>query len=333
MKLIAEQIKYLRERKKELEEKRKDYKIYLETRDRTGYDDIGVPQFGNFATDSEYGTYLGELSDIYRTLQESEFITERNLNSIDIGTMFQVRFENEEATEELMLVEKGITFGNMKFVSLDSDLGKAVYGRKKSDQLTYTVQATGRTIPITLEDIITMRDKYEHFIRERKLTDRMSDTVKKDLHNLKINNIEEYKNRHAITRSQLELAKEELDKLPKYPKTQNEIGKIGYLKKIINESIIAEPPKDGTIGVGSYAEIMITDEFGEVKELSFEFINAAVSTELESNYVERITPLGNTIFGLRENDTFQVIRKNKPRLKGVVKRVVNINENELKRTR
>lgn len=333
MKLVAEQIKYLRERKKELEDKKRDYKTYIETRDRTGYDNIGVPQFGNFATDSEYGTYLGELSDIYKMLDEGEFQTERNFEFIDIGTLFKARFGNEEETEEFMLVEKGITYGDMKLISLDSDLGKAVQGKKKNDSLTYTVQATGRKISITIEDIITIREKYEHFIKERKITDRMSDTVKRDLSTLKINDSEEYRRRHAITRSQLELVKQELSKLPKHVKTHNDQGKKKYLNKILRESEIVSPPDDDTIGVGSIVEIILIDEQGKVQELSFEFINAAVSTELESNYVERITPLGNTIFGLRKNDTFTVIRKNKPRLKGIVKSVKNANKNISRRVK
>ena len=333
MKLVAEQIKYLRKRKKELEDRRNEYKIYLETRDRTEGDSNSAPQFGSFISNMEYSSYLGEIDEVYKTLHEGDYITDRNFDMIDIGTMFEIRFDGDDKIEELMLVEKGFAFGNMKFVSLESDLGKAVYGRKGNDSLTYVPQATGRKINITLEDIITIRSKYEHFIKERKITDRMSDVVKKELHNLKINNPDEYKKRHAITKSQLELAIEELEKIPKYIKINSDYGKKGYLNRIIRESEIATPPTDGSVGVGSYVEILLTDETGKIKEVSGEYINAAVSTELESDYIERITPLGNAIFGLRENDTFTVIRKNKPRLKGIIKRIININENENRRVK
>lgn len=326
MKLIPEQIKYLRQRKKELELKRKEYKRYLETRDRTGYEKIGMPQFGDFASDMEYVSYFEELKKIEDELARSTFHTERNFDFIDVGTLFQIRFSDEDLTEELMLVEKGITHDSVRLVSLDSDLGKAVKGHKENDSLTYVVQATGRKIPVTIEKIITMKDKYERFIRERKLTDRMSDVVKKDLRTLKQNDPEEYENRHAITPSQLELAKEELSRISVSSKDQSDISKRGYLQKLIRAAQVVTPPEDGSIGVGPHVEVLLTDENNNVQELSFEFINAAVSTELASDYVERISPLGNTIFGLKENDTFQVIRKNKPRLKGIIKSVDNQNE-------
>lgn len=331
MKLIPEQIKYLRQRKKELESKREEYKHYLETRDRTGYEKIGMPQFGDFASDMEYVSYLEELKKIEDELARSTFQTKRNFDFIDVGTLFQVRFSDEDLTEELMLVEKGITHDSVRLVSLDSDLGKAVQGQKENASLSYVVKATGRKIPITIEKIITMQEKYEHFIRERKLTDRMSDVVKRDLRTLKQNNSEEYENRHAITQSQLELAKEELSRISASSKAQSDISKRGYLQRLISTSKVVMPPVDDTIGVGSHVELLLTDENNNVQELSFEFINAAVSTELGSDYVERISPLGNTIFGLRENDTFQVIRKNKPRLKGIIKSVDN--KNEIRRVR
>lgn len=331
MKLVPEQIKYLRDRKKILEQKRKEYQEYLEGRDKTGFEKIGMPQYGDFASDMEYRTYLKENQEVDETLATSTFQSERNYEFIDIGTLFQVRFEDEDETEDFMLVEKGISHDSMNLVSLESDLGKAVEGRREKESITYTVKSTGRKISITIQKIETMREKYEHFIRERKTTDRMSDPVKKELRELKASNIDEYNNRHAITASQLELAKEELAKIPLRPTSQNDIGKRSYLNKIITTSKVVTPPEDDTIGVGSEAEILLTDENGNNKEMSFEFINAAVSTELESQYVERISPLGNAIFGLRKDDTFQVPRKNKPKLKGIVVSVNN--KSDIKRVR
>ena len=40
-------------------------------------------------------------------------------------------------------------------------------------------------------------------------------------------------------------------------------------------------------------------------------INSAVSTELEDAYVERISPLGDAIYGLHEHETFKFRKDNK----------------------
>lgn len=323
MKLVAEQIKYLRERKKELEDKRKDYKEYLQTRDRTGYDDIGLPQFGNFASDMEYRSYFKELEEIERTLESSEFLTERNFDFIDIGTLFTVTFEGMD-TEDILLVEKGIASHETRMVSIESDLGKAVIGHKPGESLTYKVGATGRTISITIDDIKKLQNDYEHFIHTNGTSsNRMSKRVRKNLKELKENNPDEYMRRHMITPSQAHLAKEEIRRFKKNTKSNSEITRRTYLTKVINPENIIYPPTDDTIGIGSHVELLLQDEEGNVRELSFELINFAISTELSSHYVERITTLGNAIFGLRAEDTFSVIRKNKPRLKGIIKSVDN----------
>lgn len=324
MKLVAEQIKYLRDRKKELEQKRQEYREYMKSRDRTGYENIGMPQFGNYDSDMEFGKYLEELNEIEALLSRSEFVQERNFEIIDIGTLFSVRFEDEKTPEELMLVEKGISHDSMRLVSLDSDLGKAVHKRHPQEKIEYLVQATGRKIPITIEDIITLKSKYERFIRTKGTSsDRMSKRVRKDLKELRETNPDEYRRRHMITPSQKDLAIEELNKINKYSKRPSDITRKTFLTKVIKSDNIINPPTDDTIGIGTHVELLLQEDDGNIKEMAFELINCAVSTELSSHYVERITTLGNAIFGLREGETFSVIRKNKPRLKGIIKSVNN----------
>lgn len=323
MKLIPEQIKYLRERKIELEERREEYKDYLRTRDRTGYDDVGVPQFGNYESDIEFSKYLEEIREIDRALATSEFVTKRNYEMIDIGTLFTVRFEDGDV-EDMILVEKGISSNSTRMVSIESDLGKSVIGHKAGDNLTYTVGATGRKISITIDDIKKLKTDYERFLATRQTSsDRMSKRVRKDLKELRENNKEEYKIRHMITPSQAFLAKEELERIKPSSKNPSDINRRIFLLEVAKQENIIQPPEDDTVGIGSHVEILVQDETGETKEMSFELINRAVSTELSSHYLERITSLGNAIFGLKENDTFSVPRKNKPRLKGIIKSVDN----------
>ena len=64
------------------------------------------------------------------------------------------------------------------------------------------------------------------------------------------------------------------------------------------------------------------------KEMSFELVNRAVSTEIEGEYVERISPLGEAIYGLRVGEQFSVKRSHKPNLKGVITQVENVDKKE-----
>lgn len=323
MKLVAEQIKYLRDRREELETKKSEYREYLRTRDRTGYDNIGLPQFGSFDSDMEFSKYLEELNEIERTLETSEFVTERNFDLIDIGTLFTISFDGEDS-EDIMLVEKGISCDNTRMVSMESDLGKAVFGHKTGEHITYTVTATGRKISVTIDKIKKLKNDYENFIRTKgTASDRMSKRVRKDLKELRESNPEEYRVRHMITLSQASLAREELNKVSKTSTAPSDVAKRTFLSKNLQPENIILPPDDDTIGIGSHVELMLQDDKGNIREMSFELINRAISTELSSHYVERITTLGNAIFGLQAGETFTVIRKNKPRLKGIIKSVDN----------
>lgn len=72
---------------------------------------------------------------------------------------------------------------------------------------------------------------------------------------------------------------------------------------MLRESKIVTPPSDNTIGVGSKVSI-ITFEDGEIQNRRVEIINQAVSTELNTDYIEAISPLGQEIIGLKNNQKF-----------------------------
>ncbi len=88
-----------------------------------------------------------------------------------------------------------------------------------------------------------------------------------------------------------------------YDNVKNIYARLRRVKMLIEKSKIATPPTDGTIGIGSKVSIM-TFENGEVQNRRVEIINHAVSTELTSDYIEAISPLGNKLLGLKNNDSF-----------------------------
>ena len=88
-----------------------------------------------------------------------------------------------------------------------------------------------------------------------------------------------------------------------YDNINNIHARLRRVNMLIEKSKITTPPTDGTIGIGSKVSIM-TFENGEVQNRRVEIINHAVSTELTSDYIEAISPLGNKILGLKNNDSF-----------------------------
>ncbi len=99
---------------------------------------------------------------------------------------------------------------------------------------------------------------------------------------------------------------------------------------IDKENTLVEPLKDYTIGIGSIVSILIRDEDGSTQKKTFELINEVTSTEIASDYVEKLSSLGQTLYGKKAFDMIAIRRKNQPSLKGIVNSVNNTNtlENE-----
>lgn len=314
MKLIPEQVKALRNRKCELLRMKEKYFDALHNREKEQFD-LGVLYEDN----SSYRDAILEIKEIDRLLKEGEFVFDRNLSSIDIGTRFRVFYDGDlEDYEDLLLVDQLTLPRPIEFVSLESDMGQAVVGKKVGDTLSYSVEATGNIVHLTIESIDQMRSHYEHFIRERKYDRRVrkiakreiSDSIQKDL----------YSTQTILSPSQYELLLEEKEKLDRSTGF-SAASKKGFITKMLTYPVVL-PPDDDSIGIGSFVTVFLTD--GEREEYkSFEMIHHAVSTELESNYVEKISTLGNSIFGKRKGDSFKVVRNGEKHLKGVVVSVDN----------
>ena len=328
MKLIPEQILYLRKRKQELENKMEEYRKYCQNRESAGFDSFGGPHFVDYQEQLSMSHTGRELNEITKALSTAEFITDRSFEMIDIGTGFMVKF-GEDDPERALLIDEGTTFsGQDIYASTGSDFGKAVLGHKAGDKVDYTVTATGRKVSISIEEIDKIKEHYAHFIKEKAYTDRVSNPAKKELARLKVENEEEYKNRFAITPSQKRLLLEELGKISSKSKDASVLSRKGHIAKILKDSKVAALPTGDTIQVGSIVEVMLKEEGKEPVTMNFEFINRAVSTEIEGEYVERISTLGQAIDGLQKGSTFTVRRSQMPSLKGIVMNVENYNEKE-----
>ena len=130
--------------------------------------------------------------------------------------------------------------------------------------------------------------------------------------------LEEYRESLAITKSQRELLRIEAERIAREPKTPSTIQRLAVIKKILASApVVTESKPDGKVSLGEKVTIAISRDGEELQTRTYEMINEAVSDEVESEYLERISPLGSKVYGLKVGDTF-TIRENRKTYKGVV---------------
>ncbi len=323
MKLIGEQVKYLRERRKELLGRLDEYQSYVKSRERTSVDDIGCPMIGDFNDDMHAARSLAEQNEVNTVLSRGRIVLKRDYQRIDIGTGFYLSFSGKrDKIRRLILTDSSSPSLSLQTVSLDTDLGQVVLGKKAGEEVTYQVRANGRMVHATIQGIDEEPSHYERFIREVPTTKRMSQLAKSKLKELKENDLEEYQSWHQLTKSQMLLVHDELAKISIDSKDYSDIRMRSFYESLLDGDT-AEVVDDNSIGIGSIVTLELIDEMGNTIQKTFEMINRAVSSELESDYVERISPLGIQIYGLKPTDTFEVRRNHLPRLHGKIVSVYN----------
>ena len=313
--LIPEQISYLRKQIKDSKENIRSYSDYLSSKDITSGDYSSRAFIGDSVLDDQYDLERKRYTDTMYSLENADYKKERSTDVIDIGTKFTVEFDGDFEPDEVLLVEgvDGLTIsGGDGFVSLNSLLGQNVIGKKEGDRFSYTV-ITGkmptdrRKVSGTIKTIVKDPKAYASFIRDKRKSDRISKIYKARRHELLTNptrkNQEELESYSTISLSQRLLLLIEAERLSKFGKDRNAINRMTVVKKLLKESKVAKQLDDGTIGVGTRFELRYNKD-GKIETLTGEMINQAVSDEVDTDYVERISPLGQQIYGLRVGDPF-----------------------------
>lgn len=332
MKLIPEEIRYLREQMRRLKESQDTYYEYMRSREIKTANGPELHVIGDTLTEEKFQREFANYRCIMDTLINSEYITNPSTEEIEVGTKFVIMYDSSEDEDEeiLVLTEGGFGYGvNDSIVTIDSPLGKVIQGKKAGEPFEFTLQndirinLSKRKISGQVKEIKTDRKLYVQFIRDKDYRSRISKTAKKTIHSL-LNSAseddnEEFKKLQEITPSQKELLEIKIKRLSKAEKTSSNISQLAYLKKLYRTANIAEPTYDGTIGVGTTFELMVSD--GEnVTTSEYEMINKAVSDEMENEYIERISIIGGKIFGLKQDDQFEFVKNNK-KYKGIITRV------------
>ena len=331
--LIPEQISCLRSQIKTTKENIRSYNDYLSSKDITSGDYSSRAFIGDSVLDDQYNLERKKYRDAMYALEHADYKSDRSTDVIDIGTKFTVEFDGDFERDELLLVEgaDGLTISvNDGFISLSSLLGQNVIGKKEGDRFSYTV-ITGRMhsdkrhISGTIKTINKDPKAYASFIREKRKNDRISKIYKARRHELLTSDtpeaIEELESYNTISLSQRMLLLIEAERLSKYGKDRAAINRMTVVKKLLSEAKVAKPKDDGTIGVGTKFELKYNKD-GEIQTITAEMINQAVTEEIDTDYVERVSPLGQQIFGLRVGDPFTFRDGNKV-YKGSVAAVMN----------
>lgn len=316
--LIPEQVYALREKRQRLLEKLASFDDYYKTVETTASETTIASQVGDSLIDDNYQSLLNDIKEINVALETGEYLKERTTDKIAIGTKFVVEMNyGEDDKEELTLtmVEKMVSGQESNgLTSSNSPLGQVVFGKTVDEPFTLMVtdskgnsyqSATG-----IIKDIKTEPKEYMHFITEKIKALRIcreERTLRKEM----LANGEEdaYQERKALTPSQIELLKDEATRLINTTEQTRETrSRLGTIKEILETSKIAELPTGNTIGIGSTFSMMLYHDDG-IESRRYEMIDHAVSTELDKEYIERISPMGSHIFGLREGEDFYVKTK------------------------
>lgn len=305
MLLVPEQILLLKKSLNKSNERLATYSNYFLDREVLEGEETFRSQVGDNMTDINYQIELNIKNEYENLLGYSTFLYERCFEHIDIGTKFKMFFlDEEDEVMELMLVDSLVGENkNGEFISKDSPLGMAIVGAHEGDVVYY--QLNNLKIGVKIKEIITDSKAYVTRIRDKEYFNRICKAEKRAIRELLETSEDEYKKRLAITKSQKELLCTELKQI--YAKMNSENKKyfssrIKSIKYYLGMDV-ASLEDENSIGIGSEFTLkLFIDDEEFVSNL--EMINRAVSDELDREYIERISPMGSKIYGLKEGERF-----------------------------
>lgn len=324
MYLIPEQVLGIRNIISTSEKTRQEFREYQIDRESLTRDDTcGYKLFDN-VTDNHYNREFKELENSEYLLSTSQVVARPSITHIEIGTKFWLSL-NQEKPEKYVLVETvtGMQL-HERFVTASSPLGKELFGKEPGTDIIYKVPLG--TQHATITEIVSSEDEYMQMLKDnnpgktcRRAKKAIGDSKEAGTYE------EEWL---TMSPSQEKLLNEEMNCLIKANEVRKDAkieGTIHGLKWLLARYKRVSAPTNGTIGVGSQISIALKDKDGNLTTIdNVEFINRALSTELDGLYIERISTLGSTVYGLKQNDTFKV-RLGYQEYTGIITNVYNKN--------
>ncbi len=333
MKLVAEQVKNICEEIKKEEEYLKERKAYLEKINEELMDAETRLRNGNdTATIDNFNMQKKKLEEYKKVLATSELIKKVSTDQIGIGTKFSLKFSDNDEIEHFILLEDPIgtkVSSPEEHITVKSPIGKMLLGKKVNDTIEYSAEpSSNEKIEITIVDIKTNPEEYPQYIHSQPAQDRICRKEKLQKRQLakqaKLDpqKKEQQDQSYAITESQemiLRLEALRLINSLRSPDCDKKYAylRLGKIRKVLSTQKIASLPTDGTIGIGTHFSLMLfTPEKTTIRRV--EMINQAMGEELKSDYIEKISLLGTTIFGLKENEEFIAVGSHGKYLTGKV---------------
>ena len=134
--LIPEQVRSLRSEILRLEMKKKEYEHYFKECDKSSID-LGFLKYVDTTQEVDsYNAEYNKLKAYKQALVENEFMSLNKSDSIDYGSEFTVFYDDTSSYETYTLVQNmmGLVRTNINcnngYISFDSSLGKAVFGKR-----------------------------------------------------------------------------------------------------------------------------------------------------------------------------------------------------------
>jgi len=317
MLLIPEQVKFLRNSIHILEEELKEYGSYFEEKKFMQIENSNKIQSVDSIIEDGYALKLRQLKEYKQLLKSSSYVRKVPTDKIGVGTKFKICFD-DLGTCEYILVDSMIGGSlSSEYVTLNSVLGQTVLGKKEGDSFSYQVNLDCEEISGVIEGICKDQNQEINFIRSRKADHRKGEITLKEIATLtekigeRVAASIEYDKQIPITESQVELLQEEFERLTYLSNSniediiekRNLSRRIARIQNILKDHKLASLAEDGTIGIGSVFSIMLFEKNRTVIK-RVELIGKAYSDELDDEYIEKISALGSSVFGLHNNDEF-----------------------------
>ena len=315
MRLVPEQVVGLR---KAIIEKRKSldgYRDYLEDNRTTSLDDINRLRIGDSVTENGFNMDRDDYRRYTEILEDAEIIDKPCFDHVDVGTKFVVTYDGENEDIFLTLVETAQFISSFNgFVSVESPLGKAAFGKKEGDHCFFKVG--DRRIGFTIKAIDKDMNNYLRPINSVKMGDRRCRAAEKEVKEaIQSGNVVRQEELRALTHSQVVLLNTEYSRLrAEYTRTKDNglAIRMANIKRALETRKVTGPNANSDcIGIGSLFSVKLVSGNDEIVLENVELVNCAVSDEYSFEYVERIGAIGFAVDGLREGESFKVRIGNK----------------------
>ena len=272
-----------------------------------------------------------ELKEYEEILRSNDYLKKIRTDRVSLGSKINLYLQELEKYITIILVDNITNADSNKlYVKRNSLIGRSIYGKEKASNFSFcnhNIKINGKILDISSSP--------NNFIMNRPKSARICKDMEKYLRRLRQeHHLDELKKVNMISKSQFQLLLKERDRLTRLLKREESINfsetdsallgsiyaiysRLGLVEKALTEKNIADYSCDKYVGVGSKVSI-VTKIGANFASKTFEFINCAVSDELDTEYVEGISPLGNAIYNKRKGDTFTYKNKENITVEGII---------------